>query len=47
MTSKSKKDAVFSTKKDPYIQREAEKYEQPIASREHILQLLEQINIID
>ena len=41
MTSKSKKDAVFSIKKDPYIQREAEKYEQPIASREHILQLLE------
>jgi ribonuclease R len=41
MTSKSKKDAAFSTKKDPYIQREAEKYEQPIASREHILQLLE------
>ena len=41
MTSKSKKDAAFSIKKDPYIQREAEKYEQPIASREHILQLLE------
>jgi ribonuclease R len=41
MTSKSKKEAAFSTKKDPYIQREAEKYEQPIASREHILQLLE------
>lgn len=41
MTSKSKKDATFSIKKDPYIQREAEKYEQPIASREHILQLLE------
>ncbi|MSS75835.1 MAG: ribonuclease R [Methyloglobulus sp.] len=41
MTSKSKKDVAFSTKKDPYIQREAEKYEQPIASREHILQLLE------
>jgi ribonuclease R len=41
MTSKSKKDTAFSTKKDPYIQREAEKYEQPIASREHILQLLE------
>ena len=40
MTSKSKKDATFSTKKDPYRQREAEKYEQPIASREHILQLL-------
>jgi ribonuclease R len=41
MTSKSQKEAAFSTKKDPYIQREAEKYEQPIASREHILQLLE------
>ncbi|MEQ1486368.1 ribonuclease R [Methyloglobulus sp.] len=41
MTSKSKKDTAFSIKKDPYIQREAEKYEQPIASREHILQLLE------
>ena len=41
MAPKSKKDAAFSTKKDPYIQREAEKYEQPIASREHILQLLE------
>ena len=40
MTSKSKKN-TFSIKKDPYIQREAEKYEQPIASREHILQLLE------
>jgi ribonuclease R len=41
MTSKSKKDAPFSINKDPYIQREAEKYEQPIASREHILQLLQ------
>ncbi|MEQ1558027.1 MAG: ribonuclease R [Methyloglobulus sp.] len=41
MTAKSKKNAAFSIKKDPYIQREAEKYEQPIASREHILQLLE------
>jgi len=41
MTSKSKKPTAFSTKKDPFIQREAEKYEQPIASREHILQLLE------
>ena len=41
MASKSKKDAAFSSKNDPYIQREAEKYEQPIASREHILQLLE------
>jgi ribonuclease R len=40
MTSKSKKDTPFSTKKDPYRQREAEKYDQPIASREHILQLL-------
>jgi ribonuclease R len=40
MRSKSKKDAAFSTKQDPYLKREAEKYEQPIASREHILQLL-------
>ncbi len=41
MTSKSKKETAFSSKKDPYLKREAEKYEQPIASREHILQLLE------
>jgi ribonuclease R len=43
MASKSKKNNVFSVKKDPFIQREAEKYEQPIASREHILQLLEHV----
>ena len=30
----------FSVTKDPYRQREAEKYDQPIASREHIQQLL-------
>ena len=41
MTSKSKKNTPFSLKKDPYLQREADKYEQPIASRELILQLLE------
>ncbi len=41
MTPKSKKEAAFSIKKDPFLKREAEKYEQPIASREHILQLLE------
>jgi len=41
MTSKSKKSAGFSSTKDPYAQREAEKYENPIPSREHILQLIE------
>ncbi len=41
MTSKSKKSAGFSSAKDPYAQREAEKYENPIPSREHILQLIE------
>ncbi len=41
MTSKSKKNVTFSAKKDPYLKREAEKYEQPIASRELILQLFE------
>ena len=41
MTPKSKKNNTFSIKKDPYLKRESEKYEQPIASREHILQLLE------
>ncbi len=40
MPSKSKKNTPFNLKKDPYKGREAEKYEQPIASREHILQLL-------
>jgi ribonuclease R len=33
----------FKIKKDPYAQREAEKYESPIPSRELILELLEQI----
>lgn len=41
MTSKSKKDVDFSSTKDPYAQREAEKYENPIPSRELILQLIE------
>lgn len=41
MTSKSKKDVDFSSTKDPYAQREAEKYENPISSRELILQLIE------
>ena len=41
MTSKSKKPACFNSITDPYAQREAEKYANPIPSREHILQLLE------
>lgn len=41
MPSKSKKDSGFKLNKDPYAQREAEKYENPIPSREHILQLIE------
>ena len=41
MAKQSKKQLSFNIKKDPYIKREAEKYEQPIVSREHILQLLE------
>ena len=41
MTLKSKKDVDFSSTKDPYAQREAEKYENPIPSRELILQLIE------
>jgi ribonuclease R len=41
MTSKSKKDVDFKSTKDPYAQREAEKYEYPIPSRELILQLIE------
>ncbi|MFA6053160.1 MAG: ribonuclease R [Methylobacter sp.] len=41
MTVKSKKDVDFSSTKDPYAQREAEKYENPIPSRELILQLIE------
>ncbi len=42
MTLKSKKDVDFSSTKDPYAQREAEKYENPIPSRELILLALEQ-----
>ncbi|MFZ2407703.1 MAG: winged-helix domain-containing protein, partial [Methylobacter sp.] len=41
MTLKSKKDVDFSSTTDPYAQREAEKYENPIPSRELILQLIE------
>ncbi|MGZ4968297.1 MAG: ribonuclease R [Methylobacter sp.] len=41
MTLKSKKDVEFSSTKDPYAQREAEKYENPIPSRELILQFIE------
>ena len=41
MTSKSKKDVDFNSTKDPYAQREAEKYENPIPSRELILVALE------
>ncbi len=41
MTSKSKKDVDFSSTKDPYAQREAAKYENPIPSRELIIQLIE------
>ena len=39
MPSKSKKDVDFNSTKDPYAQREAEKYENPIPSRELILRL--------
>lgn len=41
MTSKSKKDVDFNSTKDPYAEREAEKYENPIPSRELILAALE------
>ena len=41
MTSKSKKDVDFNSTKDPYAQREAEKYENPIPSRELILLAIE------
>jgi ribonuclease R len=41
MTVKSKKDVDFNSTNDPYAQREAEKYENPIPSRELILQLIE------
>jgi len=39
MPQKSKKDVECTSTKDPYAQREAEKYENPIPSRELILQL--------
>ena len=41
MPSKSKKDVDFNSTKDPYAQREAEKYENPIPSRELILSAIE------
>ena len=41
MPSKSKKDVDFNSTIDPYAQREAEKYENPIPSRELILSALE------
>jgi len=41
MSSKSKKDVDFNSTIDPYAQREAEKYENPIPSRELILSALE------
>ncbi|SJM96387.1 ribonuclease R [Crenothrix polyspora] len=41
MPPKTKKEVDFTSTKDPYAQREAEKYEQPIPSRELILQLIE------
>ena len=41
MSPKSKKDVDFNSTKDPYAEREAEKYENPIPSRELILAALE------
>lgn len=41
MSKDSENSLDFSTITDPYAQREAEKYEQPIPSRELILQLIE------
>lgn len=43
MSTKSKTPADFTSKDDPFAQREAEKYENPIPSRELILELLEQV----
>ena len=43
MTSNANKSIDFKTKSDPYAQREAQKYESPIPSRELILELLEKI----
>lgn len=42
MPPKSKKNVDVVSTKDPFAQREAEKYENPIPSRELILQLIEQ-----
>ena len=42
MSSKSNKDVDLNSTQDPYAQREAEKYENPIPSRELILHHLEQ-----
>jgi ribonuclease R len=42
MPSKSNKDVDLNSTQDPYAQREAEKYENPIPSRELILHNLEQ-----
>lgn len=42
MPKKSKKDVEQHSTQDPFAQREAEKYENPIPSRELILQLIEQ-----
>jgi len=42
MSESSDNNIDFSTVADPYAQREAAKYEQPIPSRELILQLIEQ-----
>ena len=41
MPSKSKRDVDFNSTNDPYAEREAEKYENPIPSRELILSALE------
>ena len=41
MSEDSENGLDFSTITDPYAQREAAKYEQPIPSRELILQLIE------
>ena len=43
MPSKSKTSSDFTAKDDPFAQREAEKYDNPIPSRELILELLEQV----
>ena len=42
MTTNTHQDTDFKTVVDPFAEREAEKYQQPIPSRELILQLIEQ-----